>query len=89
MTPNRFFGRKGEVRELVEKFKKHRLVAIAAIGDAGKSSLAQAGFIPAFRGGAQADEGRDEPDDKIWHIVVMRPGTIQAKKVRGVGNPIL
>jgi hypothetical protein len=72
---NRFFGRKSEVRELVEKFKKHRLVAIVADSGAGKSSLAQAGFVPAFRGGALADESRDEPDDKIWHVVVMRPGS--------------
>ncbi len=72
---NRFFGRKAEVRELVEKFKKHRLIAIVADSGAGKSSLAQAGLIPAFRGGALADESRDGPDDKIWHVVVMRPGS--------------
>jgi hypothetical protein len=72
---NRFFGRKTEVRELVEKFKKHRLIAIVADSGAGKSSLAQAGLIPAFRGGALADESRDGPDDKLWHIVVMRPGS--------------
>src|SRR4029077_4122833 len=60
---NRFFGRKAEVRALVEKFKKHRLVAIVADSGAGKSSLAQAGFVPAFRGGALADESRDEPED--------------------------
>jgi formylglycine-generating enzyme required for sulfatase activity len=68
---NRFFGRKGEVRELVDKFKKHRLVADSG---AGKSSLAQAGLVPAFRGGALADESRDEPEDKIWHVIIMRPG---------------
>jgi hypothetical protein len=72
---NRFCGRKAEVRELVEKFKKHRLVAIVADSGAGKSSLAQAGLIPAFRGGALADESRDEPEDKIWHVIVMRPGS--------------
>jgi hypothetical protein len=72
---NRFFGRKGEVRALVEKFKKHRLIAIVADSGAGKSSLAQAGLIPAFRGGALADESREKPEDKIWHVVVMRPGS--------------
>jgi hypothetical protein len=71
---NRFCGRKGEVRELVEKLKKHRLIAIVADSGAGKSSLAQAGFVPAFRGGALADESREEPDNKIWHVVIMRPG---------------
>jgi hypothetical protein len=60
---------------LVEKFKKHRLVAIVADSGAGKSSLAQAGFVPAFRGGALADDSHEEPDEKIWHVVVMRPGS--------------
>jgi hypothetical protein len=59
---------------LVAKFKKHRLVAIVADSGAGKTSLAQAGLIPTFRGGALADESREEPDDKIWHVVIMRPG---------------
>jgi hypothetical protein len=72
---NRFFGRKAEVRELVAKFKKHRLIAIVADSGAGKLSLAQAGLVPAFRGGALADESREEPDEKIWHVVVMRPGS--------------
>src|SRR5262249_10132574 len=39
---NRFFGRKADVRELIEKFKKHRLIAIVADSGAGKSSLALA-----------------------------------------------
>jgi TIR domain len=72
---NRFFGRKAEVRELVGKFKKHRLIAVVADSGAGKSSLAQAGLIPAFRGGALADKSRDGPEDKIWHVVIMRPGS--------------
>jgi TIR domain len=72
---NRFFGRNAEVRALVEKFKKHRLIVIVADSGAGKSSLAQAGLIPAFRGGALADKSREEPEDKIWHVVVMRPGS--------------
>ncbi|MCI0600864.1 MAG: toll/interleukin-1 receptor domain-containing protein [Beijerinckiaceae bacterium] len=80
---NRFFGRKAEVRALVEKFKKHGLIAIVADSGAGKSSLAQAGLIPAFRGGALADPSREEPDDKIWHVVVMRPGS---DPVQGLKN---
>jgi hypothetical protein len=71
---DRFFGRKDEIDKLVAKFRKHRLVAIVADSGAGKSSLAQAGFVPAFRGGRLADDSRDEPDDKVWHVVVMRPG---------------
>ena len=52
---DRFFGREAEIEELVEKFRKHRVVAIVADSGTGKSSLAEAGFVPAFRGGALAD----------------------------------
>jgi hypothetical protein len=48
-----------------------RLVADSGTG---KSSLAQAGLIPAFRGGALADLEREDPDDRVWHVVTMRPG---------------
>ena len=71
---DRFFGREAEVKELVEKFRKHRIVAIVADSGTGKSSLAEAGFAPAFRGGALADPSRSEPDDRVWHVVSMRPG---------------
>jgi WD40 repeat protein len=72
---DRFFGRDEEIKELAEKLKAHRLVAIVADSGAGKSSLTQAGFIPAFRGGALAETSGREPDDRIWHVVVMRPGS--------------
>src|SRR5271165_2614964 len=71
---DRFFGRKDEIAELVERFRKHRVVAIIADSGTGKSSLAEAGFVPAFRGGTLADFSRDDPDDRLWHVVTMRPG---------------
>jgi WD40 repeat protein len=70
---DRFFGRNEEIAEIIAKLKQHRLIAIVADSGAGKSSLAQAGLIPAFRGGALADTGGREPDDRLWHVVVMRP----------------
>ncbi|MGA2293246.1 TIR domain-containing protein, partial [Bradyrhizobium sp.] len=70
---DRFFGRGEELAELIAKLRRHRLIAIAADSGAGKSSLAQAGLIPAFRGGALADTAGREPDDRLWHVVVMRP----------------
>ncbi|HET7384913.1 MAG TPA: TIR domain-containing protein [Pseudolabrys sp.] len=70
---DRFFGRSEEIAELVDKLKHHRLIAIVADSGAGKSSLAQAGLIPAFRGGALADTAGREPDDRLWQVVVMRP----------------
>jgi len=70
---DRFFGRNEEIAELVAKLKRHRLIAIVADSGAGKSSLAQAGLVPAFRGGALSDTAGREPDDRLWHVVVMRP----------------
>jgi hypothetical protein len=72
---DRFFGRDAEIAELVEKFRKRRIVAIVADSGTGKSSLAEAGFIPAFRGGALADFARAEPDDRVWNVISMRPGS--------------
>jgi hypothetical protein len=71
---DRFFGRTAEIAELVEKFRRHRIVAIVADSGTGKSSLAEAGFIAAFRGGALADFSRDDPDDRVWHVISLRPG---------------
>jgi hypothetical protein len=71
---DRFFGRNEEIAGLVDKLKALRLIAVVADSGAGKSSLVQAGLIPAFRGGKLADMGGREPDDRLWHVVVMRPG---------------
>ena len=70
---DRFFGRAQEIAELGDKFRRHRVVAIVADSGTGKSSLAEAGFAPAFRGGALADLSRSEPDDRVWNVVTMRP----------------
>ncbi len=70
---DRFFGRKAEIAELTEKFRKHRLVAVVADSGTGKSSLARAGFAPAFRGGALIEPMREEAREKIRQVVTMRP----------------
>ena len=70
---DRFFGRAAEVDDLVQKFRRFRLVAIVADSGTGKSSLAAAGFAPAFRGGRLSYPLGDDADDRIWHVVTMRP----------------
>ena len=82
---DRFFGRNKEVAGLVDKLKLHRLIAVVADSGAGKSSLAQAGLIPAFRGGKLSDMAGRGPDDRLWHVVVMRPGRdpIEGLKLSG------
>ena len=71
---DRFFGREKETNELVALMRRHRLVAIVAESGAGKSSLAMAGFAPRFRGGALEETGGREPDERVRHVVIMRPG---------------
>ena len=51
------------------------MVAIVSDSGAGKSSLAMAGLVPAFRGGALASTSVQEPTSQTRHVVVMRPGT--------------
>ena len=79
---DRFFGRKAEIAELTEKFRKLRVVAVVADSGTGKSSLARAGFAPAFRGGALIDPVREEARDKIWQVVTMRPRADPAEGLR-------
>jgi tetratricopeptide (TPR) repeat protein len=70
---DRFFGRNEEIDELVTMLRQHCLIAIVADSGAGKSSLALAGLVPHFRGGALSDTAGREPDGRLWHVVVMRP----------------
>ena len=79
---DRFFGREAEIDELAEKFRKLRLVAIVADSGTGKSSLARAGFAPAFRGGALIDPIREDARDKVWQVVTMRPRADPAEGLR-------
>lgn len=72
---DRFFGRDEELDQMIKLMRRYRLVAIVAESGAGKSSLAQAGVLPRFRGGALEDLGGREPDGRLRHVVVMRPGT--------------
>lgn len=62
-----FFGRESQVRELIEKLKITRFLAIVGSSGCGKSSLIKAGLIPElqkFRPGASQD----------WELSVLRPG---------------
>jgi formylglycine-generating enzyme required for sulfatase activity len=65
---SRFFGRERDVTGLLARLGKgERLLALVGSSGAGKSSLLQAGLIPAIRTG-QLDGRYD------WQVVVLRPG---------------
>ncbi len=62
-----FFGRESQVKELIEKLKITRFLAIVGSSGCGKSSLIKAGLIPElqkFRPEASQD----------WELSVLRPG---------------
>ena len=70
-----FFGRGAEIEDLIKIMSQHNITAIVADSGSGKSSLAQAGFIPAFRGGRLPTGNNRAADPRIRHVVVMRPGS--------------
>lgn len=63
----RFFGRQDEVRDLRSKLAHHRLLFVIGPSGSGKSSLIQAGLIPALSESAQFPKG-------TWTHLTIRPG---------------
>jgi len=63
-----FFGREGQARELLRRLQRRRFLAVLGTSGSGKSSLVNAGLLPALHGdyliGARAR----------WQIVTFRPG---------------
>lgn len=63
-----FFGREGQVDEILEKLARHRSVTIMGYSGSGKSSLVSCGLVPVLYGGFLTENGPH------WHILSMRPG---------------
>jgi hypothetical protein len=72
-TAELFHGRGKEIDELVGRLRRTNLVMVVGDSGSGKSSLARAGLVPRFRGGAFADQSGDQPDPTFWQVVEMRP----------------
>ena len=62
-----FFGRGGDVAELVDRFQSEALLVVAGDSGIGKSSLCHAGVVPAVIAGALADHRR-------WRAITLAPG---------------
>ncbi|HEY4931569.1 MAG TPA: AAA family ATPase [Terriglobales bacterium] len=60
-----FFGRSGEINELLKRLRRVRFVAIVGPSGCGKSSLIKAGVLPSVRDGYL---------DSSWSIATFRPG---------------
>jgi len=63
-----FFGREGQVDEILLKLYKNRSVAIMGYSGSGKSSLMNCGLIPVLYGGFMTETGPN------WKIINIRPG---------------
>lgn len=60
-----FYGRAGEVNELLKRLRRLHFVAVVGASGSGKSSLVRAGILPQIRDGYL---------DADWRIVTFRPG---------------
>ena len=63
----RFFGRDREIRDLLERLRLHRFLAVIGPSGSGKSSLVFAGLIPALRKSGLFGSGE-------WMVKFLRPG---------------
>lgn len=64
-----FFGREGQIDEVLTKMSKHRFVAVLGTSGSGKSSFMYCGLIPSLYGGFMTEAGAN------WRVVVTRPGS--------------
>jgi ABC-type oligopeptide transport system ATPase subunit len=63
-----FFGRDGQVDDVLMKLSQNRFVAVMGFSGSGKSSLMYCGLIPVLYGGFMTHAGPN------WNVVVTRPG---------------
>jgi len=63
-----FFGREGQVDEILLKLSRNRCVTIMGYSGSGKSSLISCGLVPVLYGGFMTDTS------PFWQVVTSRPG---------------
>lgn len=63
-----FFGREGQVAELLKRLRNQHFLAVVGTSGSGKSSLIRAGLIPALHRGALVSAGSK------WEVLYTRPG---------------
>ncbi len=63
-----FFGREGQVDEILQKLSRNRSVTIMGYSGSGKSSLMFCGLVPVLYGGFMTDVSPN------WQVITTRPG---------------
>jgi len=64
-----FFGREGQIDDILLKISKNRFVTVMGYSGSGKSSLMLCGLIPVLFGGFITDSGSQ------WNVITTRPGS--------------
>ncbi|MBL6449992.1 hypothetical protein JMN32_27005 [Fulvivirga sp. 29W222] len=75
-----FFGREGQVDEVLIKLAANRFITVMGYSGSGKSSLMYCGLIPVLYGGFMTYAGPN------WKVLVSRPGT---SPIENLANSIL
>jgi diguanylate cyclase (GGDEF)-like protein len=70
-----FFGREAQIEAMLAKLESHHFLAVVGVSGCGKSSLVQAGLLPALEAGFLSDAGPD------WRMAIMRPGEAPFKRL--------
>lgn len=87
-----FFGREDETERLLELLHREPLVMLTGDSGSGKSSLARAGVVPRWRGGALAELMGERPSDTLWHVVQtqprIRPFEALAEAIKEAAKPL-
>lgn len=70
-----FFGRDRLIAELIGRLRDDQFLAVVGASGSGKSSVVQAGLIPALQRGARLADGSLPPTGSaLWPAVVLTPG---------------
>src|SRR3970040_1631815 len=63
-----FFGREGQVDEILLKLSRNHFLTVLGYSGSGKSSLMYCGLLPVLYGGFVTQTGPE------WHVIAVRPG---------------
>lgn len=78
-----FFGRDEQIEQLLDKLADTRFISVVGLSGCGKSSLVNAGMIPALESGLLPNAGFH------WQTVRMRPGNQPLRNLAEALHPIL
>jgi WD40 repeat protein/ABC-type oligopeptide transport system ATPase subunit len=70
-----FFGREGQVDDVLIKLSQNRFVTVLGYSGSGKSSMMSCGLVPVLYGGFMTENGPH------WNVIITRPGSSPIKNL--------